>query len=245
MAKPNTFDVWFVTADQVYKGVPFQVVSGWVEQGRVAVADKVRPAGTVVAWQAISDHPLLADYLPGNYAPTRTLPGITVAGPTGPVEAPEPEFLSRKHADDDDDDVDMIPLIDISLVLLVFFMMTTAVAALSPVEVPGISSGAESSTDGDAITVQIDIRDSGEAYYGIRVGEQSISRENNNLDTLTEAMARLDAVLRQTNRPPEVRIACHKKLKHLRVREVAAELEKRKAKQQIAFYTAEVNEQKK
>ena len=28
-------DVWFVSTEQVYRGVPFQVAAGWVEQGRV------------------------------------------------------------------------------------------------------------------------------------------------------------------------------------------------------------------
>ena len=36
----------------------------------------------------------------------------------------------RPHGDEDDD-VDMIPLIDISLVLLIYFMMTSAISALS------------------------------------------------------------------------------------------------------------------
>ena len=34
MAAPQHFDVWFVAADTVYRGVPYGVVTGWAEQGR-------------------------------------------------------------------------------------------------------------------------------------------------------------------------------------------------------------------
>jgi biopolymer transport protein ExbD len=245
MAKAAKFDVWFLTADQVYKGVPFQVVAGWVEQGRVSANDKVRPAGVTQApWLTIGAHPLLSDYLTPQVAMAIAPDGATTSSVEA-IEAPEPELGHRKAADEDDDDVDMIPLIDISLVLLVFFMMTTAVSALSPIDVPSITTGSEASQDADAITVQIDLRESGEAYYAIRVGDKPIEKENNNLDTLAQMAVRLDAVLGTLNRPPEVRIACHKKLKHVRVRELAMELEKRRVKGQIAFYAAEVNEQPK
>jgi biopolymer transport protein ExbD len=241
----NAFDVWFVSADQVYKGVPFQVVAGWAEQGRAAETDRVRPTGINAAWQLLRDHPLLRDYLPGRMMPTVAVPGMTTAAHVEHVEPPEPEYLARKPADDDDDDVDMIPLIDISLVLLVFFMMTTAVAALSPIDVPAISSGQETAIDADSLTVQIDLRNTGEAFYSLRIGEQAVERENNNLETQAALVARLDAVLARMNRPPEVRIACHKQLKHVRVRELAVDLEARLAKGQITLYTAEVNEQPK
>jgi biopolymer transport protein ExbD len=241
MAKPNTFDVWFLTADQVYKGVPFEVVAGWVDTGRVSADDKVRPSGATTPWVRIAEHPLLADY---------RAPKVAMATTTGdasaPVDPPEPEMGHRKMAEDMDDDPDMIPLIDISLVLLVFFMMTTAVSALSPVDVPAISVGSELSQDVDALTVQIELRENGEVYYALRVGDQPIAKENNNLATISELNARMDAVLANVSRPPEVRIACQKKVKHIQVRQVVEQvLDKRKQKQQIAYYAAEVNEQPK
>src|SRR5205823_6635879 len=56
------------------------------------------------------------------------------------AEALEPVDLGivvRHGHSDDDEDVDMVPLIDISLVLLIFFMMTTTVAiAGSNINVP-------------------------------------------------------------------------------------------------------------
>jgi hypothetical protein len=56
-------------------------------------------------------------------------------------------------------------------------------------------------------------------------------------------MNRLDARLASgTTSPPEIRIAAEKTLPRRHIRELAQELSKRKAKGQIAFYGAEVNE---
>jgi biopolymer transport protein ExbD len=57
------------------------------------------------------------------------------------AEALEPVDMGLewgKKRDEEDEDVDMIPLIDISLVLLIFFMMTASVASgvLSPIRTP-------------------------------------------------------------------------------------------------------------
>jgi biopolymer transport protein ExbD len=47
-------------------------------------------------------------------------------------------FQTSRTVEGEDEDVDMIPLIDVSLVLLIFFMMTTAIASgvFSPIPTP-------------------------------------------------------------------------------------------------------------
>src|SRR5262249_42833475 len=50
------------------------------------------------------------------------------------AEALEPielDFTWRRRPEDEEEDVDMIPLIDVSLVLLIFFMMTTTAAPVA------------------------------------------------------------------------------------------------------------------
>jgi len=232
------FDVWLLAADTVYRGVPYSVVTGWAEQGRLGANDKLRPADSNSPWVKASEHPLIADFLfrGSSYSATDLAEQL---------QKVELEVVTRKHAVDEDDDVDMIPLIDISLVLLIFFMMTTAVAALSPVDVPDMKHASEISKDRDAFTVQIDKRSNDELVYSLRMGEKSPMPEDNNLTTVDAVMQRLDARLSEAQRAPEVRIACHKELPRERVREIVRELEKRKAKEQIAFYGAEVNEKSK
>ncbi len=236
MATPQSYDVWFVAADTVYKGVPFGVVTDWAEQGRVAADDKVRPAGTEQPWVRVGNHPQLADFL---YRPG-PVPAADVAEQMQPVEMDVP----GRRFEEDDDDVDMIPLIDISLVLLIFFMMTTAVAALSPVNVPDMHYAAELGKSADAVTILIDKRADGQVVFAVRVGDH-LAPEDNNLATPEEMLRRLDVRLSEAQRPPEVRIACHRDLPRSWVRDVARELDKRKQKDQISSYSAEVNEQKK
>ncbi len=111
---PRSYDVWLVASNSAYREVPFTVVSDWVQQRRLLETDQVKPTGTK-AWRTIAEEPLFAPYLP-RAEPFRT---------EDQAEALEPVELElgRKRPVDEDDDPDMIPLIDISMVLLVFFMM--------------------------------------------------------------------------------------------------------------------------
>src|SRR5262249_30602303 len=131
--RPKQFDVWFVAANTVYKQVPYNVVADWAQQGRLGPADQLRPAGSTEPWTRIDADALFADYLPrpvgetvavGETAPGEASPAIAEA-----MEAPEtPDLdpLPRRRSPYGEDDVDMIPLIDISMVLLVFFIMIRA-----------------------------------------------------------------------------------------------------------------------
>lgn len=237
-ARPTAFDVWFVAADTVYRGVPYDVLSGWAGQGRVAGTDKLRPAGSNAPWTLVSDHPLVSDFLTPTDA--SQLPD-DLAEQLAAVEL-DVNFPSSQE--DDDDDVDMIPLIDISLVLLIFFMMTSAVAALSPVDVPNMKNAFEPKNEADAITIRIEKRVSGEVFYAVQVGNGSPSPEDNNLASIGEMLNRLDVKLADVKQPPEVRVACDQNLPRERMREVAKELDARRVKEKIASYSAEVNEQK-
>src|SRR4051812_11118360 len=121
MAKsPRGYDVWLTAANRVYRAVPYDVLTDWLQQGRVVAGDRLRADGAG-DWQHVADVPAFAAFLPRADA--------AEAGDA--AEAYEPVALPvvpRRRHDDEDDDVDMIPLIDISLVLLIFFMMTATVA---------------------------------------------------------------------------------------------------------------------
>ncbi len=238
--RPATFDVWFVAADTVYKGVPSDVLLGWAEQGRVAAADKLRPAGSTTAWGHVGADPFFAAFLYRRGA--KESPAVTAAG----LEVLQPVELDVRtiHGEEEDDDPDMIPLIDISLVLLIFFMMTAVVSTLSPVEVPDMKHAGEPSKDQDALSLIIDKRAGGEVYYAVRVGETPLLAEDNNLPTPDDAIKRLDAKITLAQRAPEVRIVCHKNLPGDRVDELRAELDRRQRDGKISSYGAEVNQRK-
>src|SRR3954453_11033791 len=119
MAEERRFlDVWIVESNTVYREVPFTVVADWIQQGRLLEDDMLRPSGTA-EWMKVGTSPTFAPYLP------KAMP----QGAEDQAEAMEPvalDFAWKKRHDEEDDDVDMIPLIDVSLVLLIFFMMTAS-----------------------------------------------------------------------------------------------------------------------
>jgi biopolymer transport protein ExbD len=232
---PKAFDVWFVTANTVYKAVPYNVVADWAQQGRLAPTDMVRPAGTKEAWTKVGAHELLADYVPGP-AVARAVPAgvveaevveAAVAQPAAgaPVELPDPEPGPSRSRFEDDDEVDMIPLIDISMVLLVFFIMIQAAGALAPVDVPEMKYAGELKNDPEAVTITIDKLNTEDVVYTVRVGQSPPRPGHDQLKTPEAALDALKQALEGVTRPPEVRIACRKELPRERVYELRRELE--------------------
>ena len=258
MSKPaKSFDVWFVTANTVYRSVPYSVVTGWTQEGRLAATDMVRPAGANVPWTAVSAHELLADYMPRQVpsvavpanVPAQAIPAPGAAPGAAPgeapaehVELPEPEELTyRKPHSTEDDDVDMIPLIDVSMVLLVFFIIMRAAGATAPVDVPELRYAGQLSNDPDAITINID-KKGDDVYYSVRQGAASPRPEHDNLATPEDAIKALDGLLAEASSPPKVRVACHKALPRGRVYELRKDLDVRQKKNQINSFEATVIE---
>ncbi len=235
---PKALDVWFVTANTVYRQVPYQVVADWVRGGRLGAADQLRPAGGGDAdWRTVGDWTLFADYL--------TRPAVATDPEGGAVELPEPvepEGHGRKRREAEDDEVDMIPLIDISMVLLVFFVIVSATGALSPIDVPDMRYAGQLTNDPNAITISIQKASADEVYYAVRVGKVAPRPEYAKLPTPEAALGALDALLGEATQPPHVMVACEKALPSQRVIEMQLELKKRFDKRLINSYDGTVNE---
>lgn len=246
MAKaPAKFDVWFIAANTVYKQVPYSVVTGWVQEGRLGIADQLRPAGSTEVWKTLGEYELFADYLPRPVGTTVSVaePAVGEAAPAVENEEPvEFEPPPRRRPEDHDDDVDMIPLIDISMVLLVFFIMVSATGALSPIDVPDMQYAGELKSDPTAITLNIEKASETDVVYSVRIGEQAAAPENANLPSKQAAIERLTAIVNDMDKPPDVRIACSQLLPSLRVFEMIPDLKALKAKRKIKSFNAEVNE---
>ncbi len=129
-ASQRLLDVWIVDLKKVYTGVPFTVVTDWLQQGRLMPADQVRLAGKE-KWHPVANVPALAPYLP------KPQP-VAAQDRAEALEPIELGLQSPRVHEAEDDDVDMIPLIDVSLVLLIFFMMTTAISSgvFTPIATP-------------------------------------------------------------------------------------------------------------
>jgi biopolymer transport protein ExbD len=236
---PKSFDVWFVAANTVYKAVPYNVVADWTGQGRLAPSDQLKPSGSNEPWKRVDEYALLRDYAPPS-APT-----VAVVAGSAPAPVPEDhdfDPLPHRHKEGEDDEVDMIPLIDISMVLLVFFIMMQAAGAISPVDVPDMKFAGKLTDSPNAVTINIEKGGGETVYYAVRVGELAPKGEHNNLPNPEAALAALDSILGTVDKPPEVRLACNKALPSERVFEMIPELKKRQEKGQINSFLAEVNE---
>lgn len=252
---PKAFDVWFVAANTVYKGVPYNVVADWARQGRLAATDVVRPAGTNRAWATVAEDEFLSDYL-ARPAAAKAVPAAgAVAASAEPVEAaarsteppaaelPDPEEVTfRRASGDEDDEVDMIPLIDISMVLLVFFIMLQAASALPSIDVPEMKYAGQLTNDPTAITISVEKLNEDQVYYSVRLGPVAAKPEHDLLETPAKAIAALNELLANVQRPPEVRIACRQDLPYQRVLELQEDLEPLQKKGYINNFVATVVE---
>lgn len=130
MTTQRLLDVWILEGNTVYRGVPFTVVADWLQQGRLLPEDRVSISGGK-KWLSIIEVSAFQAFLPKSDA----------MDAEDAAEAHEPVDMGLnwgKRREEEDDDVDMIPLIDVSLVLLIFFMMTASVATgiISPINTP-------------------------------------------------------------------------------------------------------------
>jgi len=148
--KQRLLDVWILESNTVYRQVPFTVVTDWVQQGRLLAEDRVRPIGKET-WYLIGKVAALSAYLP-RAEPLRV---EDQAEALAPVEL---EVQLPKTVEAEDDEVDMIPLIDVSLVLLIFFVMTAAVQTgmISPINTPRVKF-MSNAMDKDTLWVELNI----------------------------------------------------------------------------------------
>lgn len=220
MAEKRFLDVWIVESNTVYREVPFPVVSDWVQQGRLLENDMLRRSGTA-EWFPVGGSPDFAPYLP-HAEPDRV---DDVAEALEPVEL---DFRWKKRHDEDDDDVDMIPLIDVSLVLLIFFMLTASTAGLTAfVPTPPADYGAISPNNEE---VQLNINLEGEGdnrkpAYSFSVGNKFLDPKDSDLATRDEMLNRLREYLEKLPNRVEVTINAHPDVKSGLVRELTARLE--------------------
>ncbi len=118
--KKRILDVWIVEINKVYREVPFAVVTDWLQQGRLLARRQGAPGGR----QDLARSQQRSGFRAVSAACSKTL---AVEDAAEALEAVDLGFEPTRRLEDEDEDVDMIPLIDISLVLLIFFMMTATV----------------------------------------------------------------------------------------------------------------------
>jgi biopolymer transport protein ExbD len=213
--KRRFLDIWIVESNTVYKEVPFAVVTDWVQQGRLLEEDMFKPSGTK-DWIKLGGWGEFRPYFP-KPEPHRTEDQAEA------LEAVHVDFTFKRPKDEEEDDVDMIPLIDVSLVLLVFFMLTATGASLAAfVQTPQVAYGQEVDKPE---SLRIDIaNDNGQPIYSLGVGTKPPEEDEKDFRNLGAMLDRLKARLAQTPTVVEVVINADKDLKAKVVRDVLVAL---------------------
>jgi biopolymer transport protein ExbD len=195
-------DVWVVETNTAYRAVPFETVANWLQQGRLLGEDRTRPAGSA-EWFRIDSVSALAVYLP-QAEPQR------VEDKAEALEPVEAEFNWRHPSDEEDDDPDMIPLIDVSLVLLIFFMMTAAIESgmFSPVDVPQAGHQLTAIKEGTYF-VAIDKDAKGEVTFALGKDDKEVVKAG---PDMSKVVARLQDELKQVKGDARINIRANRLL---------------------------------
>jgi biopolymer transport protein ExbD len=215
--KKRFLDVWITESNTVYREVPFLVVVDWIQQGRLVADDQLRWSGQA-QWFRLGSNPAFAAYMP------RSEP-FRVEDQAEALERVEVDFAWKRRRDDDDDDVDMIPLIDVSLVLLIFFILTTtSVAATTNINTPFADKGELLGTK-DMMWVGVDGKGD-KAIYSIGWEDGRPAPGDDQLQSLGELINRVKAKLTDVDRKIKVNIQASRDIDSGEVRKVLIELQK-------------------
>jgi len=213
--KVSQLDVWIVESNTVYQAVPFSVVTDWIVQGRLLAEDRIRPAGTP-DWFPISGVKQLAAYLPqpepahaDDQAEALEMVAFDV-----PYKRPRAE---------EDDEVDMIPLIDVSLVLLIFFMMLLAgSAAAMTVQLPTTAHGeAVPSRERADVTVLVSYGKDEEVAFGVLSGKKPVAEK---LEDPNEVVDAVKALMEAAPTAVDLTINADERVASGKVRDLVARL---------------------
>jgi biopolymer transport protein ExbD len=209
-------DVWIVDTNAAYKAVPFETVANWLQQGRLLGEDRVRPAGTPT-WFQIDAISALAPYLP-QPEPQR------VEDKAEALEPVEADFDWRRAGGEEDDDPDMIPLIDISLVLLIFFMMTAAIQAglFTPIDTPPAQHQLTTIQEG-TYWVGVDKDGQGQLRYSLGQDDRTLEQGGPDMSHVKE---RLGKELAKVKGEVRVNLRGDRKLPIEVIRDVQLELQR-------------------
>jgi biopolymer transport protein ExbD len=210
--KRRFLDIWIVESNTVYKEVPFAVVTDWVQQGRLLEDDMYKPSGTR-DWIRLGGSAELSPYLPRAESHR----------PQDQAEALEPvhlEFAYKRPREEEDEDVDMIPLIDVSLVLLVFFMLTATGAGLAAfVKVPEVQYPTLANNP-NSLRIDVSLDKDDTPLYSVGVGTSAPEPDERDLHSLQAALDRLKVRVNQAEGQVEVVINADRELPSKYTREV-------------------------
>jgi len=200
-----------VSLDRTYGPVPMGKLVKLATQGRIVPDDLVRPTDSDV-WVRVADVPALAAVLPqpvAVYADDAGPESIDMADEAGGGWEPLPEREVEQA------EMDMAPMIDVTFLLLIFFMLTNSLANPSPMNTPEAVHGRGVTLEGQQLIL---IDEEGDYYLGNTASDDA--RAESFEAMIEEVQQNAESV----DAPLDVIISGHKQTKYVRVRELVERL---------------------
>ena len=201
-----------VARDQLLGPLPLERLVEMAAAGQISPEDLVRPGGSR-AWIRVTEVPELAARLPRPPAPE---PPWTEAedDPAQAREAGDPIRLGRRRRHEEAA-MEMAPMIDVTFLLLIFFMLTNSMANPTPMDVPKAVHGQGVPMENQLLIL---VDQDGSYYLGEAANEQSAA----SLDALVQQVGKNVQASRETL---DVIVSAHRHSKHRYVRELLQRLD--------------------
>lgn len=225
----KTMHLKLVAKDQLLGPLRLETVVQMAAEGRLSPDDLVRPGG-YRGWLRVTEVPELAAHLP--VAPPAEPSSRTArqsvlqesGGPVAPVataedepvEARAPIRLARRRVEEEAA-MEMAPMIDVTFLLLIFFMLTNSLANPAAMDVPAAVHGRGVTLEGQQLIL---VDQDGRTYLGNAPSPEAAA---DSLDALVKEVAENARTSRQ---PLEVILSAHRNAKHRHVRKLVEGLAK-------------------
>ncbi len=207
----QAYDLKVVRLDREYQGVPLSTLMQWAMEGRIAPTDLVRTSGSDV-WQVVTQVHEIVQVMP--HGPGREPSLVLEQDPEQAADEAAAWTAQKPRRRGEEIDLDMTPMIDVTFQLLIFFMLTNALANASPVDLPRAVHGIGVSPDG----VQMILVDEQGRYY---LGEKLDPQLERPLEQLVQQVQENAA---QAGGGLPVIISAHRQTKHVQVRQLVDSL---------------------
>jgi biopolymer transport protein ExbD len=207
-----------VSLDRVYGPVDINKLVALAAQGRIAPGDLVRPASGG-DWIPVTQVPAIAAALPME---PEILPEEEEAPVAVPSAAAEEEEAGagawtprRRKRRAEEPVMDMAPMIDVTFLLLIFFMLTNTMAQPAPMDVPQAVHGRGVNLEGQ----QMILIDRDGNYY---LGEMPVPE--NAAESLEALVQEVGQNAEVADAAMDVIVNAHKETRHGQVRELVERL---------------------
>jgi len=200
-----------VSLDRVYGPVSLEQLVRLAAEGRVCAQDLVRKAGAQT-WHRVADVPAIAASLPQE--PIRK----SLAAGSDSVDLgldADSGRITPRPRQQDEATMEMAPMIDVTFLLLIFFMLTNSLANPSPMDVPKAMHGRGVTLEGQQLIL---IDGQGKYYLGDNAAQDNL------VESLDSLVVEVQNNASSSEAALDVIVSAHIQAKYSQIREMVERL---------------------